>query len=469
MADANFQRFLLVDDDPLILSLLSAALQQKNIDVATAQNFSELERRLTNFRYDSIILDLGLGNEDGIDAIPMILRTAPYAKLIILTGTNDIELAANAVFRGASGLIRKNSDINITVQEILKQTQSSALSIDASGKVEDIDCGIIGNCPEIAALKARIRQIAQVDSTVLILGESGTGKELVARGLHTFSPRSGGRFEAINCSAIPENLLEAELFGYKRGAFTDAKSDRKGYFELCTDGTLFLDEIGEMPLNLQSKLLRVLQERTVTPLGCSKSIHINTRVVAATNRDLRERVRAGMFREDLYFRLSVVPMTVPSLRQRKDDIPLLINYFLAKFNERFNRTIAPPSRDIIARMMAYDWPGNVRELQNAIERGVVLATCDKLSLDNIFLGSSKQESEDDKSDHDSISGSELASWFRLPLTEAKSKFERAYLKSVLSDAAGNVSEAARKSGRYRPDLYRLMHKYGVTTGVYTGE
>ncbi len=467
MADANFQRYLLVDDDPLILGLLSSALQLKNIDVATAQNFGELERCLANFRYDAIILDLGLGSEDGSDAIPMILRTAPYAKLIILTGTHDIELAANAVFRGATGLIRKNSDINITVDEILKQTRPSPQMVKT--RSDQIECGMIGSCPEVLALKSKIQQIAQVDSTVLVLGESGTGKELVARGLHTLSPRSANRFEAINCSAIPENLLEAELFGYKRGAFTDAKADRKGYFELCSDGTLFLDEIGEMPLNLQSKLLRVLQERSVTPLGCSKSIPVNTRVIAATNRDLRERVRAGKFREDLYFRLSVVPMSVPSLRQRKDDIPQLVNHFLAKFNARFNRKIAPPSRDILARMMAYDWPGNVRELQNAIERGVVLSTTDKLSLDNIFLGSANQPMDEHESEHDFVSSSELASWFRLPLTEAKSKFEKAYLKSVLSDAAGNVSEAARKSGRYRPDLYRLMHKYGVTTEAHSHE
>jgi DNA-binding NtrC family response regulator len=296
---------------------------------------------------------------------------------------------------------------------------------------------------------------------VLILGESGTGKELVARAIHESSSRSDKPFMAINCGAIPEQLLESELFGHRRGSFTDAKSDRKGIFEVCSDGTLLLDEIGDMPLPLQTKLLRVLQERQITPIGATSPMPIRTRVIAATHRDIASEAKMRRFREDLYYRLSVVVVRLPPLRERRDDIPILTEHFLDEFNRRFDRQIRPPNASTMMQLISYDWPGNVRELQNAIERAVVLSSGDELQLDHTF---SPTDSPTDNIDGAKklTETSELSSTlYTLTLSEAKQQFERTYLRQLLQRSRGNISEAARISGRYRADIYRLMNRYNL--------
>lgn len=297
-----------------------------------------------------------------------------------------------------------------------------------------------------------------VDSTVLVLGESGTGKELVARALHQLSKRSSNRFEAVNCAAIPENLLEAELFGCKKGAFTDAKADRKGLFEICNDGTLFLDEIGEMPVHLQSKILRALQEKEVTPLGASKSIKIKTRVVAATNQNLDRLVREGKFRKDLFYRLSVLQIMVPPLRDRNEDIELLAAYFTDRLAKQFDKKIEPLSSELTVRLSSYEWPGNVRELYNSLERAVVLSSDGRLSTGDIF---SHLESNDD---YTSIGSGEFK-----PLQEAKEDFERHYLEKLLDSTGGNVSQASKIAGRMRTDMYRLFSKHNIDPNSFKGK
>jgi DNA-binding NtrC family response regulator len=320
--------------------------------------------------------------------------------------------------------------------------------------------GLVGESEAIRETIAMIDKIRHVDSTVLILGESGTGKEVVARAIHSTSMRGAERFNAINCGAIPEQLLESELFGHKKGAFTDAKTDRKGIFEVCSNGTLLLDEIGDMPITLQTKLLRVLQEKQITPIGSNTALAINTRVIAATHRDILDEAKSKRFREDLYYRLSVVVIRIPPLRHRTEDIATLTTYFLGQFNQRFEKSVRPPSGPVLARMLAYDWPGNVRELQNAIERAVVLSTNDELNAEDMFQHLNLKANT--VSTEDGIN----PAVFAMPLTEAKQCFEKAYLENLLKLSGGNISEAARISGRYRADIYRLMNRYGFDKGQF---
>jgi DNA-binding NtrC family response regulator len=312
----------------------------------------------------------------------MILKSAPYSKVYLLASDSTIHAAVDAMKRGATGYFEKTRDLASLVSDLLAlQQRSSDQSVIGDG---DCCASLIGESKAILEVKDAIVRLKDVDSMVLLLGESGTGKEVIARAIHASSNRAKHRFDAVNCGAIPEALLESELFGHKRGAFTDAKADRKGIFELCSNGTLLLDEIGDMPLSLQMKLLRVLQEWEVTPVGCSTAIKVNTRVIAATHHDLKAEARSKQFREDLYYRLSIVVLHAPPLRERKEDIPLLSEHFLQLLQKRFSRGVQPLSHSVLSRMMAYDWPGNVRELQNALERAVVMSLNGQIHIKDVF-------------------------------------------------------------------------------------
>lgn len=451
---------LVVDDDEILLDLLSARLEECGFRVTCASSIKDVNTAVRVRNYDYVLLDLFLGDENGLDAIPSIVSQNPYAVVIVMSASGTISLAVDAMERGAQSFVAKSKDASDIVDALMKrvdQTFPKRMLGNTRGETSDA-YGIVGKSQPILSVIQRVEQVGAVDSTVLITGESGTGKELVARAIHLTSARKDQVFEAINCAAIPANLIESELFGHRRGAFTDAKSDRKGLFEICSEGTLFLDEIGELPLALQSKLLRALQEKEVLPLGSSSPITVRTRVVAATNKDLQQEVRNANFRSDLYYRLSVLHLHLPALRERREDIPLLIRHFLKRFNERFDRTVAMPPHDLEARLCAYPWPGNIRELQNALERGVVLSQDGQLHLEDM-IGDSLRE-EFDGGELDSSGGGDPAMW-DAPLSEAKKNFERVYLRRLLEVTRGNISEMARLSGRYRTDIYRLMSKYGV--------
>ncbi len=455
MSEKYSGQILIVEDDVIMGELLQAELEEAGFRVTLARDLATLRQTLSQRTYDYALMDLFLEEESSLEAIPLLVRESPYTKIIIMSAHGTLELAVDAMEKGASSFISKTKD----PKELIASLKEKMGHMPKAGPVvsaasPDETYGIIGNSPAIHDVLARIKQVKDIDSTVLITGESGTGKELVARAIHSASNRSTERFEAINCGAIPENLLESELFGHKRGAFTDAKADRKGLFELCQKGTLFLDEIGELPLNLQVKLLRVLQERQVMPLGGSESIAINTRVIVATNRVLPAEVKKGTFRTDLYYRLNVIQIQLPALRERKMDIPALVEFFLKRFNQRFSKNIQPPSRELEARLVAHAWPGNIRELQNALERGVVLSTDGTLQLENMI------ELEIVDNEPQGEAGGAAALWSS-PLSEAKKNFERTYLQQLLEMTKGNISEIARISGRYRADIYRLMTKYGV--------
>ena len=447
-------RVLILDDDPTIGALYKKILGRNEFQCELAFSIGDMQRQLTSLSYDFVLLDLHLGHEQGFDALTFILKHAPFTKVYILTAHGTVASAVEAMNRGASGYFEKGADIQLLVQELNQQTSILIPSVSSLA-----DIGLIGESPAIQDLAVKIERLKDVDSMILILGESGTGKELVARAIHGTSSRSKQRFNAINCGAIPEALLESELFGHKRGSFTDAKTDRKGIFELCSQGTLLLDEIGDMPLPLQVKLLRVLQEREITPVGASESIKISTRVIAATHRDILTEARAKRFREDLYYRLSIVVLQVPPLRHRLEDIPILVEHFLAIFNRRFQREVRSPSPSVMSRLMAYDWPGNVRELQNSLERSVVLSSNGEIDLKDVFAHLYQDVQLRQPSNQELEKTYE--EFFDLNLTEAKQAFERSYLKHQLKNCNGQVIDIAERSGRYRADIYRLINRYGL--------
>lgn len=453
-------RVLIVDDDPIICDLLEAELEAAGFWPSKTNTLSGLKETIRQRSFDWILLDMFLGDEDALQALPFLVRECPYSKVIMMSAHGSVELAVDAMEQGASSFVSKTKDpkdiVTILKQKISEEAPALPRSTDTQ------DHGIVGGSEAISDVLAKIARISDVDSTVLVVGQSGTGKELVARAIHNTSNRAKERFEAINCGAIPENLLESELFGHKRGAFTDAKSDRQGLFEICSNGTLFLDEIGDMPISLQVKLNRVLQEKEILPLGSSRTQRVNTRVIAATNKNLAEEVRLGNFREDLYYRLAVLKLDLPALRDRRTDVPVLLRFFLNQFNQRFNKSVLPPSKELELRLCSYDWPGNVRQLQNAIERGVILSTDGSLRLEDMLpegetAGEGRMQHNQYRQDF----------WLK-PLSDAKKGFEKDYLRHLLEVTKGNISEIARVSGRYRADVYRLLTKYGIDWEEFRG-
>ncbi|MEZ4742559.1 MAG: sigma-54 dependent transcriptional regulator [Bdellovibrionota bacterium] len=401
-------------------------------------------------------LDYKLGVENGLDILPDLVKEHPSTRILMITAHGSIELALNAIHAGVSGFITKPFEEDKVEEEINRALRIRAH--DVTGRVCDVPSGIIGSSPAVARIHDQINKMKDVATTVLVVGESGTGKELIARALHNLSKRKDECFEAVNCAAIPETLLEAELFGYKRGAFTDAKTDRKGLFETCSKGTLFLDEIGELPFQLQSKLLRVVQEKIVTPLGSSTSVKVDTRVVVATNRNLNFLVKEGKFRKDLYYRLSILQIESPPLRDRAEDIPELTKYFVESISRSLGRMVRAPSAEVMTRLESYEWPGNVRELQNSLERAIVLSENGELSISDIFSNVEVGNSSNDQ-------GFEEISCVK-PLTDAKDEFEKRYLERLLRSTKGNVSQASRVAGRIRTDMYRLFAKYTLDPNDY---
>jgi DNA-binding NtrC family response regulator len=459
-------RLLIVEDDAQAAAFWRVAMEQAGFRVDTVTDLKGMVESIKSYSIDLMLLDLNLQDESGLEGLPLALSESPFTKIFILTANAAVDSAVEAIQAGASGYFTKDTDPEEVAEKLKAHLKSESTTTGGTSAEAFREAGLIGQGQHFQNLCQTIDQVKDVDSTIVILGESGTGKEVVARALHSVSGRSKGQFAAVNCAAIPEPLLESELFGHKKGAFTDAKSDRKGIFELCSEGTLLLDEIGDMPLGLQVKLLRVLQERQVVPVGGSTPISVNTRVLAATHRNLEEEVQAGRFRQDLLFRLSVVPIEIPPLRRRRDDIPILTEFFLKQLNERFKKSIAPPAPEVIQRLKSYDWPGNIRELKNAIERAVVLATSNELSLDHLFLHIKKPLDGSKSNKPSEVDSQHLMELFLMPLTDAKQAFEREYVTHLLTEAKGNIAESARRCGRYRVDMYRLMEKYGLNVDDY---
>lgn len=427
---------LLVDDDPGLLKLLGMRLVSEGYSVVTAESGQEGLRVLGREKVDLVISDLRMDEMDGMQLFTEIQKLQPGMPVIILTAHGSIPDAVAATQQGVFGFLTKPVD-----KDALYKAIDDALEHTASSGDEQWREAIVTRSPIMLRLLEQARMVAQSDVSVLINGQSGTGKEILAQAIHNASPRSKQAFIAINCGALPEQLLESELFGHARGAFTGAVSSREGLFQAAEGGTLFLDEIGDMPAPLQVKLLRVLQERKVRPLGSNRDIDINVRIISATHRDLPKAMERKEFREDLYYRLNVVNLKIPPLAERAEDIPLLATQLLRQSAERHKPFVRAFSTDAMKRLMTAGWPGNVRQLVNVIEQCVALTSSPVIS---------------DALVEQALEGENTA----LPtFVEARNQFELNYLRKLLQITKGNVTHAARMAGRNRTEFYKLLSRH----------
>jgi two-component system response regulator PilR (NtrC family) len=386
--EARVGKILVCDDERSICEMLDIALRRDGHKVETVNSGELAKHKLDSALYDVVVTDIKMPKTDGIEVVRHTHSGSPETAVIRITAVDDYEAAVQAVKAGgATDYIRKSpglvDEIKLAINRALERQALSrenfAFKRDAATR-NSLD-NIVGVSEAMEKLKQTIRTVASTQSTVLVYGESGTGKELVARAVHVCSPRAAEPFVSINCGAFPETLLESELFGYVKGAFTGAAQNKRGLFEVADHGTVFLDEIGEMSLTMQVKLLRVLQERCVRPVGATEEIPIDVRVIAATNRDLDQQVAENTFREDLYYRLSVIPISVPPLRERREDIPLLVNHFVKKYAPGAGKSFVHVNRQSLGALNTYDWPGNVRQLENTIERAVALESGEELMIE----------------------------------------------------------------------------------------
>ena len=394
------KRILICDDDDTICEFLKEGLNGQ-YKVETVSRISDLFDRLQNRIYDCILLDVKLPDGNGIECLQKIRENSPETAVIMMTAYTSIDDAVKAIKEGAEDYLKKPfsiDEIELRLKNVLERRELKKENQLLKYLVKKEYCfsNMVGKTPEMQRIFEVIRIIANSKATVLIEGESGTGKELVARAIHYNSSRSSKPFVSINCASIPETLLESELFGYERGAFTGAVTQRKGKFELANGGTLLLDEISEMSYNLQAKLLRVLQEFEFYRIGGTTPVKVDVRVIATTNKDLQKLVKEGKFREDLYYRLNVIRIKLPPLRERKEDIPLLCEHFLKKYSKEYGKNIRGFAKGVIEKMMRYDFPGNVRELEHMIERAVIMCTGEYITEDLIVFDSDKFEDEREK-------------------------------------------------------------------------
>ncbi|MCS5856375.1 two-component system response regulator GlrR [Klebsiella pneumoniae subsp. pneumoniae] len=429
-------RLLLVDDDPGLLKLLGMRLVSEGYSVVTAESGPEALRVLGREKVDLVISDLRMDEMDGLQLFSEIQKGHPDMPVIILTAHGSIPDAVAATQQGVFSFLTKPVDKDALYKAIDEALEQRSPATDEAWRQ-----AIVTRSPLMLRLLEQAGMVAQSDVSVLINGQSGTGKEIVAQAIHNASPRHDKPFVAINCGALPEQLLESELFGHARGAFTGAVSNREGLFQAAEGGTLFLDEIGDMPVALQVKLLRVLQERKVRPLGSNRDIEINVRIISATHRDLPKAMARGEFREDLFYRLNVVNLKIPPLSERTEDIPLLANHLLRQSADRHKPFVRAFSSDAMKRLMAAKWPGNVRQLVNVIEQCVALTS-------SPVIGDALVEQ--------ALEGENTA----LPtFVEARNQFELNYLRKLLQITKGNVTHAARMAGRNRTEFYKLLSRH----------
>ncbi len=445
------ERILVVDDDEGLLRLLTMRLSAMGFDVTTCTTGEEALAVAKREVFNLALTDLRLPDRDGLSVLEELRLIHPDLPVLLLTAHGSIPNAVEAMQRGAFGYLTKpfdDKELKATIEKALAQQRMSREIQRLKLLVKELYGleNVAARSPKMQALLEQVSRVAESDATICISGETGTGKEVIARVIHCNSGRARGPFIAVNCGAIPESLFESELFGHVKGAFTSAQSSKRGLVQTAEGGTLFLDEIGEMPLNLQVKLLRAIQEREVQAVGAERPTKVNVRIITSTNKDLGAAVRAGTFREDLYYRIQVFPITIPPLRERRDDIPLLAQHFLQQSAKRMHKEIRGFLPAAMQKLMLYSWPGNVRELENTIEKVVVLSSQDMITPD--LLPTSTESTE----------GQVKA------LTAAKEEFERNYLKEMLQITGGNISRAAQIAGRYRADFYKLLKKHGLHPG-----
>jgi two-component system response regulator GlrR len=441
-------KILVIDDDRNLLEVIRMRLESENYEVTTTLNEEEALNLIKGESFDLSIIDLQLAQTDGITLMEEIHLIVPDLPIIILTAYGSIESAVEAVKRGAYNYLTKPFDPQELLRHVEKAQEKNRLTADIKILKELLEerydhADIIAKSEKMQSVLDQVSRIAKTDSTVYIYGESGTGKELVARAIHLSSARPDKPFVAVNCAAIPETLLESEFFGYEKGAFTGAMQSAKGFFTQAHEGTIFLDEIANISLSLQNKILRVLQERQFYSVGGKKPIEVDVRVIVATNKDLKKEVKEGRFREDLFYRMHVIPINLPSLREKKEDIPSLVQFFIQKFSKQMRKDVKGLTPQAMQKLMLHDWPGNVRELENTIEYAMAMTQKNVIADDLV------------------LQGNDVSSEPLKPLKEAKAAFEKSYVIHLLELTKGNISKASELAGKYRADFYNLLKKYNL--------
>ncbi len=448
-------RILIVDDERSMCELLETDLRLRDFAPHCFTSANEAFAASLREDFDVVLTDLKMPGMDGLQFCARLVANRPDLPVIVMTAFGSLESAIAAIRAGAYDFVTKPIEMELLAvilrraverRQLQQQIRSLRETVQRAGRFEDL----LGQSPPMLKLYDQLAQIADSEASVLIMGESGTGKEVVARGLHQHSQRREKPFVAVNLAALPDTLLESELFGHTKGAYTDARNDRKGLFALAEGGTLFLDEIGEMPLAMQPKLLRALEENRIRPIGSEKEVAIDVRVLAATNRDLETAVDEGRFRKDLYYRIDVIQVDLPPLRARGTDALLLAQHFIELYAARSKKEVQGLSEGVAEKLLAYNWPGNVRELRNVIERAVALTRLDKLTLDDL-----PEKIRDYRRSQVVIGGNDPGEL--VPLEEV----ERRYILNVLECVQGNRTLAAKKLGLDRKTLYRKLRQYGV--------
>jgi len=478
-------KILVADDEQNLRRVLVALLRRDGHEVVQAASGLEAMERLSDV--DVVITDLRMPGADGMEVLRTASKHHPHVPVIMITAYGSVGQAVEAIKAGAFDYIEKpfeQDSIRATINKAIGQAAANRIAPQQTLYAADLDArgrfGLVGESAEMQAIFSVIERVADTPSTVLITGESGTGKELVAKALHEQSSRNNEPFIKINCAAIPKTLMESELFGYEKGAFTGATTSKPGRFELADGGTLFLDEIGEIPVEMQVKLLRAIQESEFERVGGLKTIKVDVRLVTATNRDLEQEIQRGNFREDLYYRLNVVPIQIPPLRKRTGDIPLLVQHIIKKFNERLRKNISGIADDALAALEAHSWPGNIRELENVLERTILFCKGERIERADLQLASAAFEApvvarttssggmspltEDELEDEDAVAA-ELAGVTSGSLKEIvraeTSRVERELIVKALDETGGNVTQAARLLKISRKSLQMKMKELGL--------
>ena len=458
-------RILVVDDDKNLLELAKARLTAANYAVTVALDDHEALDATGSESFDLAIVDWRLANLDGVTLMEKLHAIDPGMPVIILTGHASVEGAVEAMKRGAYTYLTKPFDPRELILQIGRALESCKLATENQRlrgllKEKYDFANMVAKSDKMQRVLEAVSRIAKTDSTVYIHGESGTGKEMIAKAIHLASPRKDKPFVAINCAAIPETLLESELFGHEKGAFTGAVRSTKGLFTQANEGTLFLDEVGDMPLSIQVKLLRALEERQFYPVGGEKAVQVDVRVVVATKKDLVDEVKKGLFREDLFYRIHVIPIILPPLKDRIEDIPYLVEHLLKKICQQMKRDVKGVTPKAMEKLMQHDWPGNVRELENTLEYAVTMAQRDVVT-DDLVLQT--------KCPAGAVAAADTLQAQLLPATngsfktlkEARSEFEKAYLVRLLHSCNGKATRAAEIAGKYRADFYDLLKKHDI--------
>ncbi|MGE3261457.1 MAG: sigma-54-dependent transcriptional regulator [Bacteriovoracia bacterium] len=471
-------RVLVVDDDNALRLTVSSAFAEQHFVVDQACDGEEAVNKVMTGKYDLVLLDVNMPKLSGLEALKQIKAYDNSIIVLMLTAYSNVKDAVDAVRQGAYNYLEKpikSEDLVSLVDRALKaHSIVRAVSFSAPVVSAGENKGLVGSSTEMKRLFTMIDKLARVDTSVLVRGESGTGKELVAKAIHMNGPRKDERFVAINCSAIPEALIESEFFGHEKGAFTGADGRKIGKFQYADGGTLFLDEIGDISPALQVKLLRALQEQKFTPVGSNREIEVSVRIIAATNRNLEEMIKKGEFREDLFYRLNVLPIFLPPLRERKDDILALVQHFLDKFNGTYGKKITGVNEEASGLLMKYNWPGNIRELENVMEHAFVIESTQEItaaSLPDSIRGLSRVGKSSIASDNVKSSGKEEGLSYSIDLSNLdfqsqKEEFEKHFIMSALKVFNGRINQTALHANIPKKTLLRKLEKYGLTAKDY---